>query len=62
MALSQALLTADRIEKKRSAESVYRMLCAHFGIEAAERQKAVLKNGTSTRAYLDHLATFDDLF
>jgi hypothetical protein len=62
MALAQALLTADRIEGKRNAESVYRILCAHFGEEAAERQKAVFKNGTSTRAYLDHLATFDDLF
>ncbi len=62
MALAQALLTADRIEGKRNAESVYRILCAHFGEEAAERQKAVFKNGTSTQAYLDHLATFDDLF
>ena len=62
MALAQALLTADRIEGERSAENVYRILCTYFGIEAATRPKAVAKNGTSTHAYTDHLATFDDLF
>ena len=62
MALAQALLTADRIEGKRNAESVYRILCAHFGEEPAERQRAVPKNGIPTYVYTDYLAAFNDLF
>lgn len=63
MALAQALLTANKIDRKGfSQEDVYRMLCQHFGIKPADRPRIRGNTGTGyTNAYSDSLSEFNDL-
>jgi len=59
-ALAQALVTADLINGGHKAESVYRILCRHWGIKEADRPRITGKRGLTYR-YTDHLTEFDSV-
>ncbi len=63
MALAQALLTANNIDRKGFSQTdVYRMLCQYFGIKPADRPRIRGNTGTGyTNVYLDSLSEFNDL-